>query len=145
MSQILQNNVFLDSVQNQTPPLCVHCPFAEDVRSVDAIVSSLLETLLSAISTYHGEQRPTGVLECPNSAISDKAERKVESQNMHQDATAGVNKLDVPMHENQCQTTVHAHYELSCLNDTVRALELVAQYLVCFSCVVPFLYYNFST
>ena len=80
VSQSLQNNVFLDSVQNQTPPLCVHCPFAEDVHSVDAIVSSLLETLLSAISTYHGEQRPTGVLECPNSAFSDKAERKVETE-----------------------------------------------------------------
>jgi len=130
VSQSLQNNVFLDSVQNQTPPLCVHCPFAEDVLSMDAIVSSLLETLHSPISSYHGEQTPTGVLELPNSDISDKAERKVESQNKHQDASAEVNKLDVPVHENRCQNqTVHAHYQLSSLNDNVRALELVAQYL----------------
>lgn len=121
VSQSVQNNIFLDSVQNQTPSLCVHCPFAEDLLSMDALVSSLLETLHSTISNYHGEQTPTGDFEGQNSDISEKAERKVEGQNMHQDASADVNKSDVPVHQNRCQ--------LSSLNDTVRALELVAQYL----------------
>lgn len=97
------------------------CPFAEDLLSMDALVTSLLETLHSTISNYHGEQTRTIAFECQNSDISGKADRNIESQNMHQDASAEVNKLDVPVHENRCQ--------LSRLNDTVRALELVAQYL----------------
>ncbi|KAH9305051.1 hypothetical protein KI387_009455, partial [Taxus chinensis] len=123
------------TVQIQAHPLSMHCPFAEDALSMDANISSLLETLNHiSVSTYKCEETPIKALGCKNSVFIDNVERKVESQKRsycQQDGHAALNNLqDVSKHgdhfRNQ-KSDLPCH--LSVLNDTVHALELVAQYL----------------
>ncbi|XP_057814225.2 uncharacterized protein LOC131028058 isoform X2 [Cryptomeria japonica] len=133
--QSLLNHSDIVSSQKQTHPLSMHCPFAEDVPSMDANISFLLETLNQfPVSNKKGEQTPTKVLDCEISDFIYNVERKVESQKMNycqQDGSAALNNLqDVSKHRDHLQNKkADSSCYLSVLNDTVLALELVAQYL----------------